>query len=304
MRSYIVMCIRHPCCVLHLHSFRKLSWFLRDFRRGQLSSVSRKNIIASCPAIIKALVNVLTAAAAAAEAVASARTAESSAEGGKDASMNGTNDTGTKDAASTNAQAANPASALPSMLKSKRLKPLLGCLSVSIKAMAEPSEGTGRNSLSALHAEATALNAALIAVAEASANLSTQRACESVASELHVLGQVEEGAEMETDVPHSREGGAAEETPDEDKRSKKKKKKSRRESDAAEDEAGREETERSNSKKKKKKRASDDGMGHPQASEEMRAGTSPVGDKEQGDSRSKSERKAKVEKAKRRKTRG
>lgn len=278
--------------------------FLRHSRRGQLSTVSRKNIVASCPAIIKALVNVLTTAAEAAQAVASASTAESSAKGGKDASKNETNDTGAKDATGTNAQVANPTRALPPLLKSKRLKPLLGCLSVSIAAMAEPSEGTGSNSLSALRAEATSLRAALSAVAEASANLSTQRACESVASELDVIGEVEEGAEMETDVPHSGEGTAVEETPDEDKRAKKKKKKSRRESDAAEDEAGRGEPESGNSKKKKTKRAGDSDMKEPQASEEVRAGTSPVGNVEQGDGRSKSERKAKMEKAKRRKTKG
>lgn len=144
---------------------------VRVQRRAQLEPVSRQGLLEHCPAIFKALADVLSTTAAAAAAVA-ATTGAASATDVKDATEKGTAPkTATKTTASS------------TMLKAKRLKPLLGCLSATIKA----DEGVG--SLSGLKTEARAIRAALEKVGEASASLPMQLLCGDVASELDVVDE-------------------------------------------------------------------------------------------------------------------
>lgn len=166
--------------VVSFPSFENLTFSLlprpavRVQRRAQLEPVSRQGLVEHCPAIFKALADVLsTTAAAAAEAAAvTAATGAASATDVKDATEK---DTTSKTASQTTASS--------TMLKAKRLKPLLGCLSATIKA----DEGVG--SLSGLKTEARAIRAALEKVGEASASLPMQLLCGDVASELDVVDE-------------------------------------------------------------------------------------------------------------------
>lgn len=280
-------------------------------RRGQQSPVSRKTLLTNCPKILKALCNVLTATAASASAAtASSERASLSCEHAKDTSTNDKKgDTDAKDSAGeTSKTCPNPAAASLSMLKTKRLKSLLACLSVSIKAIAEASAEKDSDSLlPALSAEATALRGALSAMGEASTSLPMQRLCESVAGELDILGggdgdvQVELSQTPVDDLEVIRDG---------EKSAKKKKKvKKRRESDAAAEEVGRGDAEDGSLKKKKskKKRGGAEGSGggivdSPKGGEEVKAETSPMDGGKRSKGESKSERKLKGGGAKRRKT--
>lgn len=158
-------------------------------RRGSMNPASREALLAQCPAIFKALGDVMSIAAK--EAAASAAAAAATEKG--DTAV-----TGDKKPAKANAASSS------AMLKAKRLKPILGCLSATISA----DKGIG--ALSALASEARSLKASLAAVGEASASLAMQRQCGQVAEALDAIaaaagGQEENGTTAET---VSEEGGS------------------------------------------------------------------------------------------------
>lgn len=131
-----------------------------------MDQASRKALLAHCPAIFKALGDVLSnisAQAAAAVTKAATEEQETTVENG--------------DAAPKSKAAA----ASLTMLKAKRLKPLLACLSATVSA----DEGVG--SLARMTSEVQALRRTLEAVGEASASLAMQLQCGQVAQELGVL---------------------------------------------------------------------------------------------------------------------
>lgn len=134
--------------------------------------------------IFKALAEVLSATAAAAEeaAAVAAVVAATSATDVEAAA-------GEKDSASKTAHMV----ASSTMLKAKRLKPLLGCLSATIKA------DEGKGSLSGLKTEARAMRAALEKVGEASASLAMQLLCGDVAGELDVIEAASTGGDNDAD---------------------------------------------------------------------------------------------------------
>lgn len=253
--------------------------FLIFPRRQQLNPVCRKKLLTFCPAILEALRNVLTTTAASASAVnVTSAPASLSCEDAKDTSPNDKKeekDTSSKDrkgekdtedsARESSKTTPNPTATSTPMLKAKRLKPLLGCLSASIKVIAEDSaENDSESLLPTLYREATALRGALLAIGEASASLHMQRLCESVAGELDVLG----GGDGDVKLEISQSLGEVDEAARDEEKSAKKKAKSkskvkkRRESDAAAEEVGGADADGGSLKKKrKKKRDSAEGPG-------------------------------------------
>ncbi|CAN0178962.1 unnamed protein product [Ectocarpus sp. 6 AP-2014] len=163
---------------LRTEAFSLLAGVLQ--RRGSMNPASRETLLAQCPAIFKALSDVMSIAA---------KEAASSATG--DAAETGDKKPAKASAASSSA-----------MLKAKRLKPILGCLSATVSA----DEGVG--ALSALASEARSLKASLAAVGEASASLAMQLQCGQVAQALDAIaaaGGKEENGAAET---VSEEGGS------------------------------------------------------------------------------------------------
>lgn len=162
-----------------------------------MDPASRKALLAQCPAIFMALGDVLSTTAKEAASAAAAAAAGSAAAGGDaDADADAATNNGDKKRQTLHHPASSP------MLKTKRLKPLLACLSATIKAAAaEEGTGTGGSPyslLSGLAAEALSLKTALEAVGEASASLAMQLQCGQVAEELDAIvdatGGVEAGA--------------------------------------------------------------------------------------------------------------
>lgn len=119
--------------------------------------------MAHCSAVINALASVL-------QTIAGEANAGSLQAAAKDATGKG--------------QATTTASS--SMLKSKRLKPLLGCLSSTVKAF-EREKGPGLLTTAGMREDAAVLRAALAAVGEASASLNMQLLCDQVAGELDII---------------------------------------------------------------------------------------------------------------------
>lgn len=138
-----------------------------------MDPISRKALLAIRPAIFKALADVLSNTAANAEATSGAPSlADAAAE----------KPAGSEQEASDGKGTASKTKASSTMLKSKRLKPLLGCVSVIISA----DDGAG--SLAGLAPEARKMRASLETLGEASASLPMQRLCGKVAEELDVIG--------------------------------------------------------------------------------------------------------------------
>lgn len=149
---------------------------------------AREVLVSHCPAIFKALGDVFASAAAeAATASAATDAGEKSAEADAPPAEKGA-------AKTTNASKSKLNTASSTMLKAKRLKPLLGCLSATISA----DEGVG--SLNALSAEARSLRVALNVVGDASASLAMQLLCGEVANELDAIATTaEEDVDMKTE---------------------------------------------------------------------------------------------------------
>eukprot|EP00903_Cladosiphon_okamuranus_P021832 g20075.t1 len=190
---------------LRTESFRLLAGVLQ--RRSSMDPASRKALLARCPDIVKALGDVLSSAAA--------ETASPAAGAGADA-------TNGDEQAAPRIGAGKAASS--TMLKAKRMKPLLACLSAAISA-ADGGEGTvSRGNGFALFSgpaaasEARALRAALEAVGEASASLAMQQKCGQVAHELDAVAPA-------GGVGQQAEEAAQEGLQEGDKKKKKKKRK-------------------------------------------------------------------------------
>ncbi|CAM9621337.1 unnamed protein product [Scytosiphon promiscuus] len=167
---------------LRTEAFRLLGGVLQ--RRSTMDPTSRDAVLAQCPAIFKALADAFCTTATEA---ASANAATATSADGNDSQSA----TATEDKKKTPSPKANPASS--TMLKAKRLKPLLACLSTTLSSVAaaaaddDDESGVGGNtvgSLSGLGSEAKKLKAALEAVGEASASLAMQLQCGQVAQEL------------------------------------------------------------------------------------------------------------------------
>ncbi|CAM9169353.1 unnamed protein product [Ectocarpus sp. 12 AP-2014] len=167
---------------LRTEAFSLLAGVLQ--RRGSVNPASRESLLAQCPAIFKALSDVMSIAAK--EAASSAATAATG-----DAA-----ETGDKKPAKANAASSS------AMLKAKRLKPILGCLSATVSA----DEGVG--ALSALASEARSLKASLAAVGEASASLAMQLQCGQVAQALDAIAAAGGKEENGAAEPVSEEGGS------------------------------------------------------------------------------------------------
>lgn len=277
-------------CPAHRHLYD-------DRRRGQLNPASRETVVANCPAILKALADVLMkTSAAAAASTSEGRDADASANG----KLEDTDKDDEKAGKKYNGKNANPP-ALPPMMKAKRLKPLLACLSVSIKALADGApRGDGSKVLSGLLSEASALRSALSAVGDASASLPMQLLCESVADELDAIDVgVVEGDE----AAGRAEDAVVDETVAVDERSSAKTKKKRRESsdEKVEDGARRPEAAEGGNSARKKKRQSEGGVTGVTSSQQDAAAPPVVDESEGGRGGSKSAKKVKMGKAKRRK---
>ena len=163
-----------------------------------MQPLSRKALLAHCPAIFQALGDILSktaagaataaAAAAAAEPAAAPAAAPTAVPGAVTAAAELAPTVKPGSDARTKKKANNAASSSSSltMLKAKRLKPLLACLTHTIQA------DEGMDSLAGLTSEAQVLRTALEAVGEASASLPMQLLCGEVARGLDVFGAVEE----------------------------------------------------------------------------------------------------------------
>ena len=200
------LCPCRPCLlpVLPTYLLRKKN----VHRRSTMDPASREALLASCPGIVKAVGDVLSSTAA--EAASSSAAAAASATAATAATADAGASNGEKKAAPK--APANVASS--TMLKAKRMKPLLACLSAAIGTADGGGDGSALFSgpKAAAASEARALRAALEAVGEASASLAMQLQCGQVAQELDAVAPA--GAEQAA--------AAAEE---DDKKKKKKKRK-------------------------------------------------------------------------------